>query len=139
MATKTFTMASATAGDRIYVDNNLIAHTITQNQTFALDLIDESGAPASYYGLSTDSELTCTDGTKLNLVADKSYLHVTADAAVLNPGSLWFREDGDDKVCEIKVKSITLDDADSPGTAVIVCERVDCPIYSWTWTGITVA
>ena len=138
MATKTFTMASATAADRLYVDSELIEHTITQNQTFALDMTDETGDVAGYQGLAADSEMTCTDGTKLNLNAEKSYVHATANGATVRPGSLWIRED-DGTVSEIVIRSMTFDDADAPTTAVFICERADCPIYTWTWTGITVA
>jgi hypothetical protein len=103
MATKTFTHASATAANRLYIDRDGLSHTITQNQTFALDMTDD-GTTAHYTGLSSGSAMTCTDATEINLEADLTYMNVTADAsAVLNAGSLWIRED-DESLNEIKIK-----------------------------------
>lgn len=139
MATKTFTMASATAGDRVYIDGNFEKRTITQNQTFALDMTDD-GSTAHYTGLASDSEMTLTDGGKIYLVGDPglTYMNVTADTNVNNAGSLWIREE-DNSLHEIVIKNVDLDDADVPTTCTMILERKDAPIHTWTWTGITVA
>ena len=140
MATKTFTLASATDSERTYVDSTGLARVITQNETFALNMTD-LGTTASYTGLATSSEMALDDGGKINLEAaiPFTFALVTADGtAVSNAGSLWIVED-DNSRHELHIRNATLDDADAPTTAVFELERRDAPNITFTWTGITVA
>ena len=140
MATKTFTLASATDSERTYVDSNGLDRVITQNEDFALDITAADG-DGTYVGISSDSEMTLEDGGKINLEAAVpfTYMFIDDDAtAILNPGSLWIVED-DNSRHELHIRSAEIDNADDPGTATLVLERRDAPNITFTWTGITVA
>jgi hypothetical protein len=140
MATKTFTMASATDADRAYIDRLGETHTITQNQTFSLDMEDLDGSAGLYTGLVTSSEMTCEDGTKINLEGDKTYTSFYAEDATLTGkgGEICIVEEGGHRA-HWKIKTMNLDDGDVPTTCECVLERTDDPMTTISWAGITVA
>ncbi len=134
----TFTLASATASDRYYIDRFGETHTITQNQTFTLDLTD-LGTTGEYIGDNTSSEMTCTDGTKINLEADKAFTYfVTGDGAMSIKGEICIVEEGKVRA-HWRIRSMNIDDADNPATCECTLERVDDPMVAISWAGITVA
>ena len=138
MATKTFTLASA---NMVYTDRHNINHTITTDETFQMDMTD-LGTSASYGGLTSGSTMELESGEKIVLEGDSTFTFMLDEAAnataQLDAGSLWFTET-DGYKAEWHIRSVTLDDADDPSTAIFELERVDAPIYSVDWTGITVA
>jgi len=139
MASKTFTHASATDSERYYIDRFGETHTITQNQTFTLDMAD-LGTTGAYTGLVTSSEMTCEDGTKINLEGDKTYTgFIAGDAALVGiGGEICIVEEGGHRR-HWKIRSMNIDDADSPSTCECVLESVDDPMVALSWAGITVA
>ena len=138
MSTKTFTLAGA---GMVYTDRHNLNHVITTNETFAMDMTD-LGTAGAYRGLTSGSTIALETGEKIVLEGDSTFsffLDSAGDAvAQLNAGSLWFKET-DGYRAEWKIRSVTLDDADAPSTAIFELERVDAPIISVDWTGITVA
>ena len=138
MAAKTFTHASATASERYYIDRFGRTLTITQNQTFTLDLTD-LGTTGEYKGDNASSEMTLTNGEKINLEADKAFTYfVTSDGDVAIKGELCFLETGNVRV-HWRIRTMNIDDADNPSTCSCVLERIDDPMTSISWSGITVA
>ena len=140
MASQTFVHASATASERSYINSVKDTLTITQNQNFVLDLTD-LGTAGEYKGEATNSTMTLTNGEKIVLEADKAFTYMVINAdgsAVLDPGDITIVETGNVRV-RWHIRSCTLDDADNPGTAIFILERIDDPMQTMTWTGITVS
>ena len=140
MAAKTFVHASNTASERSYITSSKEVATITKDQNFVLDLTIK-GTDGEYKGDVTNSTMTLTNGEKIVLEADKAFTYMFIDAngsAVLDPGDITIVETGNVRV-RWHIRSCTLDDADVPTTAIFILERIDDPMQTMTWTGITVS
>lgn len=138
MASKTFTIPAS----QKYVYRDGTIGTITTNQTFTMDMTDESSpaTAATYRGLVTSSAVTLTDGNTIYLDGDpiNSFIYVADNSATADAGGLCFFE-MDNSRNFWKVTSADFDDADSPGSVTLKLERMDNPIYQVTWTSVTIA
>ena len=141
MAAKTFVHASSTDSERSYITSSKEVATITLNQNFDLELTIKNSTDGLYQGINTNSTMTLTNGQEIVLEADKTFTTMCVDAngsAVLSPGGITIVETGNVRV-QWRIRSCTLDDAANPTTAVFILERVDDPMQTMTWTGITVS
>ena len=135
MASKTFTFPAS----QVYVDSKGVSHTITTSQTFTLDMTD-LGTTATYSGLTTASQVTCTDGSSFEIHADPLYkFWCTADnTATDEEGCLAVYEQGGG-LRILDVTSLTIDDADAPSTCTVTLQHRNNPALTMTWTSLTVA
>ena len=138
MSIRTFTIDVASL---VYTDAGNLPHTITQNETFALDFTD-TGTGGVYKGDGSNTGIACTDGFLLEVEGDPAFTNFTVDAngAVTNPGYITFKEEG--RRCQWKVISVNFTDADGTGAnnlVSITLERVDNPMITMTLTNVNMA
>ena len=134
MAVKTFTFGAS----QIYVSRDLQEHVINTGQLFVMTIVQDAvDTDAAYFtGTTTTPALTLVDGGTIEVEGDTvlTYFHGVSDASAdLNAGSIWVR-DIDGSRQELKVISLTLDDADAPTTSVMILELAENPIIQFTWT-----
>ena len=129
-------------GEWVYIDNSGNPHTVTNGQTFVMALA--AGGAGEKYTVTT-GELTCTDGTRIIIERDPTYTQFTAAADATarlwpNVGTFTCYDPDDNTKAIWDVRTVTINNIDQP-TAIttMVFERRDNPLYTFTWSGVTVA
>ena len=125
-----------------YPDASGVTHTVTNGQTFTLASTDTG--TGGIYKPTPGGSVSCTDGSRLEFIADNLHSYVTAagDTAVTNDnnslGDWLIRCTADGKITRWKCSGLDVDDADSVDEFTSArFEAVDDPTRVFTWTSVT--
>lgn len=151
MATKTFTIDT---DEWKYPDRFGITHTVTNAQTFTIELTD-GGAAAVLYQTNQDQGVTTTDGYRIPIFAETNTAGTTAangnvrhswgPTADAQDGVTVYSQSGEFTTrCPLsgieqvwKPAKVSVENVDAPTTITATFE--DQFANSFTWTGVTVS
>jgi hypothetical protein len=124
--------------EMVYPDKNgMTYHTVTNGQTFILDL-----AAGEDYKMLVGKTITCTDGTTLTIDGDPAFTSftVTADATEEKEvGAIRIWEDWNKTFTDWNISAATIDNVDEPTALSMTLNAKDGTKRTFSLTTVTVA